>query len=139
MKKKQIFKILSKANNYTVAQMAFKIKSKYKILIVKEPEKGLTMIKMREPVKSELFYLGEVMVTEAIVEIDGTRGIAVAMGDNYEKTLNMAIIDAACNKEVFEDYDLLEKLNNSQKELEEKENAMFMSTKVNFSSMDSEV
>ncbi len=43
----------------------------------------------------------EVIVCEAAVEIDGTKGIAVAMGDDAEKTLDMAIIDAAVNKGIF--------------------------------------
>ena len=97
------------------------------------------MIKMREPVQNSLFYLGEVIISEASVSIDGTVGRAAAMGDDFEKTLNMAVIDAACNKGNFEDEKILLEWEAKQNELTEKENAMLQKTKVKFHSMDSEV
>ena len=94
---------------------------------------------MREPVKESLFYLGEVMITEAVVELEGKKGIAVMMGDAYERVLDMAVIDAAINADVFTHMEELLVLEKEQREQEEKENAMFMKTKVDFHSMDSEV
>ncbi len=55
------------------------------------------MIKMRETAKRELFYLGEVLVTEAKVSINGTLGMGIVVGDNEELALNLAIIDCATN------------------------------------------
>ena len=130
MEKKRLFKILSKAESEKVAELGKKIRDKYPVTVIKKPEKTLAMIKMREPVQNSLFYLGEVIISEASVSIDGTVGRAAAMGDDFEKTLNMALIDAACNKGIFED---------EQNEITEKENAMLQKTKVNFHSMDSEV
>lgn len=138
MEKRRLFKIMSKANRSEIINLAEKIKKVHDVVVVKEPEKALTMIKMREPVKESLFYLGEVIVTEATVSIEGTNGTAVAMGDDYEKTLSMAMIDAACNGNFFEDEAVLLKLEEEQISMEEKENAMFMKTMVNFNSMDSE-
>ena len=138
MEKRHLFKILSKADRAAVIDMAEKIKKINEVVIVKEPEKALTMIKMREPVKESLFYLGEVIVTEATVAINGVNGTAVAIGDDFDKTLSMAIIDAACNGNVFEDERVLLELEKEQICKEEKENAMFMKTMVNFNSMDSE-
>ena len=138
MEKRHLFKILSKADRSAVIDMAEKIKKINEVVIVKEPEKALTMIKMREPVKESLFYLGEVIVTEATVAINGVNGTAVAIGDDFDKTLSMAIIDAACNGNVFEDELVLLELEKGQICKEEKENAMFIKTMVNFNSMDSE-
>lgn len=138
MEKRRLFKILSKADRAAVIDMAEIIKKINEVVIVKEPEKALTMIKMREPVKESLFYLGEVIVTEATVAINGVNGTAVTMGDDFDKTLSMAIIDAACNCNVFEDENVLLELEQEQISKEEKENAMFMKTMVNFNSMDSE-
>jgi phosphonate C-P lyase system protein PhnG len=87
MEKKRLFRIFAKANACDIAKLAKEIKERYEIVIIKAPQKTLTMIKMREPVKSSLFYLGEVIVTEAIVELSGARGMAVTMGDNFGKTL----------------------------------------------------
>ena len=97
------------------------------------------MIRMREPVQESLFYLGEVIVCEAIVDLAGKKGVAVLMGDDFDKVLDMAVIDAACNAGVFARYDELERLEREQKIQLEKERAMFLKTMVSFHSMDSEV
>ena len=138
MEKKRLFKIMAQADRDVIIGLADKIKQSREVVIVKSPEKALTMIKMREPVKESLFYLGEVIVTEATVSLDGTNGTAVTMGDDFDKTLAMAVIDAACNCNVFEDTEVLLELEKEQIDKEEKENAMFMKTMVNFHSMDSE-
>ena len=139
MKKRRISKILARAGKEEVKKLSDEIKDNYSPVIVKAPEKSLTMIRMREPVQDSLFYLGEVIVSEAIVDLDGAKGVAVIMGDDFEKVLDMAVIDAACNKGVFQRYDFLEQLEKEQMHRLEKENAMFMQTMVNFHSMDSEV
>lgn len=97
------------------------------------------MIKMREPVKNSLFYLGETIITEAVVQLEDTVGTAVTMGDDFEKALHMAIIDAAENKGVFVHEDLLLEWEQAQRQKMEQENALFQKTKVDFHSMDSEV
>ena len=75
-------------------------------------------------------------VTEAVVTLESTVGTAVTMGDDFEKTLYMAVIDAAENKGVFED--LLVKWEQTQQRRIAQENAMFQQTKVDFHAMDSE-
>ena len=139
MEKRRVSKILARASKEQVRKLADEIKAEYSPVIIKAPEKSLTMIRMREPVQESLFYLGEVIVSEAIVDLDGAKGVAVLMGDDFDKVLDMAVIDAACNKGVFQRYDILEQLEKEQAVRLEKENAMFMQTMVSFNSMDSEV
>jgi len=136
MDKKRLTKILAKADRDVIASLSADIQKTHKPVIVKEPGKTLTMIKMREPVKQSLFYIGEVIVCEAVVEIDGIKGVAVLMGDDAEKTLNMAIIDAAVNKDIFVGMDDLFVLEKEQNDLVRKENALHLKTMVNFESMD---
>ena len=136
--KKRITKILARADRRDVAALSAEIQKKHTPIIVKEPGKTLTMIKMREPVKESLFYIGEVIVCEALVEIDGVKGIAVLMGDDAEKTLNMAIIDAAINKNAFNGMEMLLELENQQNDRVMRENAMHLKTMVNFESLDQE-
>lgn len=138
MDKKRLFRIMAKADPAVLAELASPIKNQHAVVVVKPPNKTLTMITMREPVKSSLFYIGEVIVTEAVVELDGTKGLAVTMGDDFDKALNMAIIDAACNKGVFSDESVLVNLERAQAELEGKENALHLKTMVSFRSMDRE-
>jgi len=136
MEKKRLSKILAKADRSVIASLSADIQKTYRPIIVKEPGKTLTMIKMREPVKQSLFYIGEVIVCEATVEIDDIQGVAVLMGDDIEKTLDMAIIDAAINKGIFTGMDKLLELEKEQNDLVMRENAMHLKTMVNFESMD---
>jgi len=136
--KKRITRILARADRLDVAKMSADVQKTHRPVIVKEPGKTLTMVKMREPVKQSLFYIGEVIVCEAAVELDGVKGIAVTMGDDVEKTLDMAIIDAAINKGVFAGTDTLLFLEKEQNERLMRENAMHLKTMVNFKSMDQE-
>ena len=139
MEKKRLLRILSKADRKDVIHLGEELQQQYSLTIVKKPEKSLVMIKMREPVKNSLFYLGETIITEAVVQLEDTVGTAVTMGDDFEKTLHMAIIDAAENKGVFVHEDLLLEWEQSQRQKMEQENALFQKTKVDFHSMDSEV
>ena len=138
MNKKRFTKILARADRQDVAKMSADIQKTHSPVIVKEPGKTLTMIKMREPVKQSLFYIGEVIVCEAVVEIDGVQGIAVVMGDDAERALDMAIIDAAANKGVFNGMKTLLELEKEQNNRLMQENAMHLKTMVNFESMDQE-
>ena len=138
MDKKRLSKILAKADRQTVAAISDDILKSYRPVIIKEPGKTLAMIKMREPVKNSLFYIGEVIVCEAVVEIDNIKGAAVLMGDDTEKVLNMAIIDAAVNKGAFTGMDILFALEKEQNDYLMRENAMYLKTMVNFESMDQE-
>lgn len=139
MQKKRLFKIMAKAKTSLLKELSAKISDNYLVTIIKEPVKNLTMIKMREPVKSSLYYIGEVMVTEAIVEINGIKGIAVTMGDDFEKALYMAIIDCGFNNGFAKMQTIEEKLialEAKQLKRLEKENAMHLKTMVSFNSMD---
>lgn len=138
MEKKRLFQILSRAERSDVIRLGQELQQQYPVTIVKKPEKSLTMIRMREPVKKSLFYLGEAIITEAVVTLEGTVGTAVTMGDDFEKTLYMAVIDAAENRGVFARNDLLLEWEQAQQRRIAQENAMFQKTKVDFHSMDSE-
>jgi len=138
MDKKRLTSILSKSDRSVVASLSGKIQQSHQPVIIKEPGKTLTMIKMREPVKQSLFYLGEVIVSEAAVEINGMKGYAVVMGDDLEKALDMAIIDAAINCGIFTGMETLLALEQQQTDRVMRENAMHLKTMVNFESMDQE-
>ena len=138
MEKRRLTKILAKADRGLVAALAGDIQRAYPPVVVKGPGKTLAMIKMRDPVKESLFYLGEAIVSEAMVEIGGVRGAAVLLGDDLEKALAMAVIDAAVNKGVFSATDLLLELEKRQNDLVMRENALHLKTMVRFNSLDQE-
>ena len=137
MEKKRFFRILGKASRQQVSALAAPYKEKQRITVIKEPAKSLAMIRMREPVKESLFYLGEVIVCEASVLLGQTKGTAVTMGDDFEKVMDMAVLDAAVNAGIFEE-DALLILEAAQTAETEKENALYLNTMVSFTAMDAE-
>ena len=80
-----------------------------------------------------------VVILNDLIHIIRQRGMAVTMGDHFEKVYHMAVIDAACNQGIFAGEKRLMELEEQQITREEKENAMHLKTMVNFQSMDSEV
>jgi alpha-D-ribose 1-methylphosphonate 5-triphosphate synthase subunit PhnG len=137
--KKRLFRILALADAQAVCGMAQKLQSEHAVTVVKEPNKTLTMVKLRETVESGLFYLGEVIVWEAVVELDGVRGMAVTMTDSADMALAMAVIDAAVNSGAFTDTETLLWLEAEHNERDMRENALHLQTMVNFSSLDAEI
>ena len=138
MEKKRFFRILGKASRQQVSALAAPYKEKQRITVIKEPAKSLAMIRMWEPVKESLFYLGEVIVCEASVLLGQTKGTAVTMGDDFEKVMDMAVLDAAVNAGIFQGEDALLILEAAQTAETEKENALYLNTMVSFTAMDAE-
>ena len=138
MEKRRISRILARADGAAVKRLADEIKAVQSPVIVKAPEKSLAMIRMREPVKESLFYLGEVIVCEASVLLGQTKGTAVTMGDDFEKVMDMAVLDAAVNAGIFQEVDALLILEAAQTAETEKENALYLNTMVSFTAMDAE-
>lgn len=139
MMKKRLFSIMAKASLSEIQVIAEPLTHKYSIQIIKEPAKSLAMVQLRETVRESLFYIGEVLVVEAIVSVGDVKGMAVTLGDDFEKVLAMAILDACLNKKIKESGAIeqsLFQLERKQIEKEQKENALFQKTKVNFNSID---
>lgn len=63
--------------------------------VLQEPTPQLLMQRVREPVERRAFNLGEVVVTPAEVELDGTRGFAMKPGKAERGAFSGAIVDAA--------------------------------------------
>ena len=138
MDKKRLTKVLVRADKSEVAALTAEIQKTHIPIIVKEPCKTLTMVKLRDPVKRGMFFIGEVIICEAAVEIDGVQGVSVLMEDDMEKVLDMAIIDAAVNNGVFNDFERLAELEEKQNKSEMQEHVMDLRTPGNFESINQE-
>ena len=97
MNRREMSAILAGASAEEVRAAAEGIRDKYEIQILKQPQKTLVMVKVRESVKKSLFYLGEVLATECMVTVNGAKGASVMTGDNFEKCINAAVIDGFMN------------------------------------------
>ncbi len=102
MNRKMRTEILLKGSVELAAKLAGEIQAKYDIKIIAEPNLGLAMLKVRETAQRTLFYLGEVLITECKVLINGHLGIGMIKGDEQEFAYYLAIIDAAYNAELPE-------------------------------------
>lgn len=108
------------------------------INIIKKPETGLLMMAARDSFNTD-FYLGEILVTGAEVEYKGLKGYAMVMGDEPERALLAASVDAVMqgdNEDLKKQIrgfvsEQMEKINS----IREKESALIEKTKVSFESM----
>ncbi len=138
MNRRERTRILIESKNNVAQKIADDIRQNYEINIIQEPENGLTMVKVRETAKKQLFYLGEVIIIEAKCNIDGVIGIGIVANDDEDLVLNLAIIDAAYNKEIKEidKYDrMLEEEKINIDKYQEEINQEILQTKVDFTTM----
>ena len=99
---------------------------------------ALVMMRARDSVEREVFNLGEVLVSEAEVEIEGVVGYSIVLGDDTEKALAGAILDAVCEIKHPLREKIIKMLNQEKNYYEKekaKEYAKIKSTKVEFEAM----
>lgn len=139
MNRRRRTEILIKGSTEIAKKMFIEISKKYEVKIIEEPNNSLVMTKMREEAQKSLFYLGEVLVTEAKVQINGKLGIGIVRGNETELSYWLAIIDAAYNADLEETKDWQKLLEDEEKRIQEemrKYNSRVLKTKVNFATMD---
>jgi len=115
------------------------VEERRSITTVEEARGGLVMMKMRETSKNSLFYIGELLVTEAKVQIEGSMGIGIIAGDDREAARDLAVIDAAFNAGLEETSRWEESLLAEESRIagrEALEAARIDRTRVSFESMD---
>lgn len=66
----------------------------HSIVVRKQPSICLTMIPAADSLEGQKFYLGEALVTECEVTVDGLPGYGLCMGDEPARAYCMAVIDA---------------------------------------------
>ena len=64
------------------------------VQIIRQPAVCMTMVRAEDSVESQPFYLGEVLVTDCEVQVDGQAGYGLCMGDEPVRSYCMAVIDA---------------------------------------------
>ncbi len=137
MTKRELSAILAKASAEEVAAVAKPIKADEQIQILKEPQKTLVMVKVRESIKNTLFYLGEVLATECMVTVNGVTGMSVVAGDQFDKAMNIAVIDGYLNGHANSAAVLeqIAALGVSQQQARQHMNRQIRKSKVNFNVM----
>lgn len=83
-------------------ELAARIEATHNIYTITEPMNGLVMTSMRDGARKARFFLGEVFVTEARVQVEGVLGLGIIAGEDADAAYQLAVIDAACNAGVAE-------------------------------------
>ncbi|HMM19680.1 MAG TPA: phosphonate C-P lyase system protein PhnG [Selenomonadales bacterium] len=71
------------------------IADNHEVRVLKQPETCIVMLQATDSVGFTPFYLGEVLITEAVVEINGTAGYGFVLEDDPQRALCMAVLEAA--------------------------------------------
>ncbi|HZK53360.1 MAG TPA: phosphonate C-P lyase system protein PhnG [Desulfosporosinus sp.] len=139
MLRKKRTEILINGSSEVSVKLSQEILTVYEVKTLEEPNNSLVMVKVRESAKRSLFYLGEVLITECKVMIQGALGIGMVMGHKLELAYNLAIIDAAYNANCPETKEwtsvLLREGDRIKGNCEASQNKI-LKTKVNFDNMD---
>ena len=70
------------------------LEPRHNVQIIRQPAVCMTMVRAEDSVESQPFYLGEVLVTDCEVQVDGQAGYGLCMGDEPVRCYCMAVIDA---------------------------------------------
>lgn len=138
MKRKKRTEILIRGNETLAKRFSKEVEKNHEVKIIEEPSYGLVMIKARESAKNTLFYLGETLVMESKVYVNGEIGLGIVQGDKPELAYNLAVIDGAYNANIPEIESFNECLITEEieiKKIDEIENNKILKSKVNFETM----
>jgi len=75
--------------------LAQEVRDAAKVEVLSSPRVALIQVTVRESARRSLFHLGEVLVSEAKVLVDGHVGLGLLLGRDLEAALELALIDAA--------------------------------------------
>lgn len=139
MKRRKRTEILIQGDGSLAKVLADGIAEKYECREVTVPEQGMIMVKMRESAKNSLFYMGEVLITEAKMEISGKIGTGLLVGMDEQRANHLAIIDAAYKAQLPETADWEPQLLEEEKKIrlaKAQQQAELFETKVSFETME---
>ena len=132
-------KVLCQSSGQWVVDLIRPVMDKYPVRVLRKPAKTLVMIKMRETVAKAQFYLGEMLACEAMVELEGKKGFALMMGDDTQKVMATAVVDALRKTDLPEKEPVLRALEQRKQELEKEQQqdiARHARSKVQFETLD---
>lgn len=64
------------------------------VQVVRQPSIATAMIRAEDSVEGQPFYLGEALITECELSVDGQAGFGVCLGDEPVRSYCIAVVDA---------------------------------------------
>jgi alpha-D-ribose 1-methylphosphonate 5-triphosphate synthase subunit PhnG len=87
--------ILGRTEPARLAEVVRRIATVSRIQLLKPAGTSLVMMGARESVQQTPFYLGEVLISQCAVAVDGITGYGFAMGEDWERAYQLAVLEAA--------------------------------------------
>ena len=141
MKTSRLSKILGNCSKEIIEELAKPIMQRYPVSVIRKPTKTLVMVRMQETVAKADFYLGEMLACEALVEVDGKKGFALMAGDDRQKVLCAAVLDAVRKTQLPEKKQILQALEQEEEKIAQQqmhEHKKYAPSKVQFHTLDVE-
>jgi alpha-D-ribose 1-methylphosphonate 5-triphosphate synthase subunit PhnG len=91
--------VLCECENEALVQLVTNLESELLVEIVVAPKLGMTMVQAEDSIDFQPFYLGEVLITECQVLVNGQLGYGYCMGDAPQKAYSIAVMDAIMHTE----------------------------------------
>lgn len=64
------------------------------VQVIRQPQVATTMIRAEDSVEGQPFYLGEALISECEVDVEGQAGYGLCLGDEPVRSYCIAVIDA---------------------------------------------
>lgn len=94
-KRKERFELIGICRREKLISLSEEVRKELNIRVIKQ-NRALIMMRARDSIEGEIFNLGEVLVSECWVEVEGVLGYFMVLGDDPERALAGAIVDAVC-------------------------------------------
>lgn len=95
MRREDLNHLLQHADPSELSRLAERIASSADVRVLAAPSQQTLMVPVHDPVADIRFYGGEVLVTQAIVEVNTVKGWAMVMDKSPDTALAAAICDGA--------------------------------------------
>ncbi len=95
MEREELNFFLQQADPDELLALCQKIEGRATVVKVKKPTPQTLLVPVTDPVNGGTFYGGEVLVTSALVQVNGVNGWSMVMDDNPELAQLVAVLDAA--------------------------------------------
>lgn len=69
------------------------LETRHRVEVIQEPSICLTMVRAKDSLEHQEFYLGEALTTECEVSVDGTAGVGLCLGEEPLRGYCIAVID----------------------------------------------
>jgi len=112
---------------------------RFEVTLTKGPSISLTMVRAQDSVEEQEFYLGEALITEVGVAIDGKKGLGLCLGDEPVRAYCMAVVEALLLMEsdfCSEIYEFLRQEERVIRQREQEEQSQILRTEVDFKLME---